>query len=122
MRALVLGLVSVALVALPGCQCMQQMEQWKCDNWGMCHFAQPRPGVYAPMVLPPSYGVPPTGLAPTPTINPVYPAASMASTVPPPVTYAPPPAPANPPRYPPAVASPYGGTVVPSGNCRECQK
>ncbi|MFN6131277.1 MAG: hypothetical protein ACK5AC_17900 [Planctomycetota bacterium] len=126
MRSVWLSLASVAIVALPGCQCMQQMERWKCDNWGMCHFAQPRPGVYSPMVLPPSYGVPPTsygvpptGLAAVPTANPVYPASSMASTAAPPVTYA---APPSAPTYAPSGPSPYGGAVVPSGNCRECQK
>jgi hypothetical protein len=98
---------------------MQQMEQWKCDNWGMCHFAQQRPGVYSPMVLPPSYGVPPTGLAPVPTGSAVYPASGMAVGGAPGVTYAAPPA--N--SYPTAAAgAPYGGAVIPNSNCRECQK
>ena len=114
LRARFLVLASLALTFSSGCQCVQQIEQWKCDNWGMCHFAPRRPGVYSPMVLPPSYGVPPTGLAPVATTNPVYPTSPMMAPAAPPVTYAAPAA--APPAYP------YGGAVVPSGNCRECQK
>jgi hypothetical protein len=117
MRVLVFMFALVSVASTSGCQCMQQMEQWKCDNWGMCHFAQQRPGVYSPMVLPPSYGVPPTGLAPVPT-GAVYPASGMVPASSPAATYAAPAA--NP--YPAATGAPYGGTVIPNSNCRECQK
>jgi len=51
----------------------RSVEQWKCDNWGMCHFAPNRPGVYAPMSVQPTYGPP---MAYGPTVAP--PSAGMA--------------------------------------------
>jgi len=120
----------VALVGFSsGCHCMQGMEQWKCDNLGMCHFAQPRPGVYSPMVLPPSYGAPPSGLAPVayPQANPnmVYPPAAIGGVVP--GTSGTPmntmPAYVAPPRAAPP-ASPYtiqGQGMSNTAGCRDCQ-
>ncbi len=121
-----------------GCQCIQQMEQWKCDNLGLCHCVQPRPGVYQPMALPPSYGVPPAGLAPVGLPTATYP--NAAGTFPavsigaPPAaaapvygnpTFAPPPS--GVPIYGPtnATGSPYAaqGTGVPkNNNCQNCQQ
>jgi hypothetical protein len=49
-----LGMIS----GMTGCGAFRGIEQWKCDNWGMCHFAPSRPGVYAPMSVQPTAGVP----------------------------------------------------------------
>lgn len=51
------GLI-LAIPLLGGCGMCRSVEQWKCDNWGMCHFAPNRPGVYAPMSVQPTYGPP----------------------------------------------------------------
>lgn len=98
---------ALLLVTSTGCQCIQQIEQWKCDNWGMCHFAPQRPGVYTPMVVAPTYGAAPSPIAATP----VYPPQGTPISAVPPTTYA-----------APTYAAPvYGGQAVPSGSCRECQ-
>ena len=34
--AVLLPLLSVVFVG--GCGALRGIEQWKCDNWGMCHF------------------------------------------------------------------------------------
>lgn len=59
LRRLVLsfGLLGM-LSGLTGCGAFRGIEQWKCDNWGMCHFAPNRPGVYSPMSVQPTAGVP----------------------------------------------------------------
>lgn len=31
-------LLVLALGCFPGCRTIRGIEQWKCDNWGMCHF------------------------------------------------------------------------------------
>lgn len=28
----------LSIVFMGGCGAMRGIEQWKCDNWGMCHF------------------------------------------------------------------------------------
>jgi hypothetical protein len=108
---------------LPGCQCFQAMEQWKCDHLGLCHFAPQRPGAYTPMALPPGYGAPPTtGLAPTgypPTV--VYPQTTAGTTVPPSGTFTG--APYVAPPSNPTTVYPYASpSMGASSNCRECQK
>jgi hypothetical protein len=72
----------LSLPLLSGCGMCRSVEQWKCDNWGMCHFAPTRPGVYSPTSVQPSYGAPmgygaPTGTAVGPTVGSVPPAAPM---------------------------------------------
>jgi hypothetical protein len=136
------------LAFFSGCQCIQQCEQWKCDNWGMCHFAPNKPGVYSPMVLPQSFGVPTSGLAPTstpvyPTMGGVAPVANVAqpqfTSVPQPTfsqpmsaqptfvqpTFAGPGTAAPTFAAPPTTAYPYAGqgqSMPSSSNCRDCQK
>ncbi|MCU0707724.1 MAG: hypothetical protein MUF23_05485 [Pirellula sp.] len=119
MRALFFATTLFLSVSLTGCQCIQQIEQWKCDNWGMCHFAQQRPGVYSPMALPPSYGVPPSGLAPMSAPAPMtYATPTYAG---PAATYVGPATTAPVMATPPATAYPMSGQPIPSSNCRECQ-
>jgi hypothetical protein len=39
MRSLVRLVAALAIVSvIPGCGIVRSIEQWKCDNWGMCHF------------------------------------------------------------------------------------
>lgn len=33
-----LVLLSAGLTSVLGCSTFRSIEQWKCDNWGMCHF------------------------------------------------------------------------------------
>jgi|694.fasta_scaffold20229_2 hypothetical protein len=75
------------LTSVTGCGAFRGIEQWKCDNWGMCHFAPSRPGVYSPMAVQPTAGLPwgyPAATAPnvaaaTPS---VYPQGAMNTSVP----------------------------------------
>lgn len=72
----------LVLPSLSGCGMCRSVEQWKCDNWGMCHFAPNRPGVYSPTSVQPSYGAPmgygaPTSTAVGPTVGSVPPGAPM---------------------------------------------
>lgn len=66
MRAFVqLSFAVAALCAVSGCGIIRGIEQWKCDNWGMCHFGiqpsvpasggcGPNAATYPPaMLLPP---------------------------------------------------------------------
>jgi hypothetical protein len=58
------------LVAAGGCGAVRNLEQWKCDRWGMCHFGiQPslQPAMAAAPCNNPSqpmvpYGVRPPGM------------------------------------------------------------
>ncbi len=86
-RALACLSVGLVLCSMTGCGALRGIEQWKCDNWGMCHFAPSRPGVYAPMAVQPSAGVPwgyPAATAPTVgAITPSgYPQGAMTTSVP----------------------------------------
>jgi hypothetical protein len=46
--AATIGLVlSASLLSTCGCSTFRNVEQWKCDNLGMCHFGI-RPSVEAP--------------------------------------------------------------------------
>lgn len=38
MRATLFSVVAVTVVLLSGCGFLRNIEQWKCDNMGMCHF------------------------------------------------------------------------------------
>jgi hypothetical protein len=38
MRYTGLVLATIVLFAVSGCSAARSIEQWKCDNWGMCHF------------------------------------------------------------------------------------
>jgi len=85
------ALTCVGIVAIisgsTGCGVFRGIEQWKCDNWGMCHFAPTRPGVYSPMAVQPSAGVPwgyPTANAPmVGSVTPSgYPQGAMTTSVP----------------------------------------
>lgn len=38
MRATLYSVVAVTTVLLSGCGFLRNIEQWKCDNMGMCHF------------------------------------------------------------------------------------
>ena len=59
LRRLVLSFGLLGMMSgLTGCGVFRGIEQWKCDNWGMCHFAPGRPGVYSPMSVQPTAGVP----------------------------------------------------------------
>jgi hypothetical protein len=37
-RILSLFLMLSACVSATGCKSIRNVEQWKCDNWGLCHF------------------------------------------------------------------------------------
>jgi hypothetical protein len=96
--------VMLAVPMLSGCGMCRSIEQWKCDNWGMCHFAPNRPGVYAPMSVQPTYGAP----------------ASYGASVAPPAG-----------AIAPATMVPMVGTPVPSGmtignpvnpGCKDCNR
>jgi hypothetical protein len=58
---LVFGLFSCS----SGCGTMRGVEQWKCDNWGMCHFGT-QPSAALPPLPPPQYSAPanPNGCPP----------------------------------------------------------
>jgi hypothetical protein len=65
MRKSLYGLLAIAPLSLCGCGVMRNIEQWKCDRLGMCHFgttpSQPMmapPGAYCPPASP--YGQPNT--------------------------------------------------------------
>lgn len=75
----VLGLI-VAFPLSIGCGMCRSIEQWKCDNWGMCHFAPNRPGMYSPMSVQPTYGPPTNYGAPSgmPVASGAMPAGAMA--------------------------------------------
>ncbi|MBM3964429.1 MAG: hypothetical protein FJ308_05095 [Planctomycetes bacterium] len=95
-------LALLAIVGLAnGCATVRSIEQWKCDNWGMCHFATQRPAVYSPMAVQPGY-------APVPSVAPA-----------PAMTY-------GQPAYagvPSGYATAPAGTMVPgTSNCSSCQK
>ncbi len=48
--------------ASAGCSAMRSMEQWKCDNMGMCHFGiKPSAPATALPPPPPAYGMPMDG-------------------------------------------------------------
>ncbi|MFM8570725.1 MAG: hypothetical protein ACKOAU_03915 [Pirellula sp.] len=75
----------VLLIAFPlsvGCGMCRSIEQWKCDNWGMCHFAPNRAGMYAPMSVQPTYGPPAAYPAPAGMVLPTasVPSGSVAPT------------------------------------------
>lgn len=38
MRAILFSLIAGATTFLSGCGFLRNIEQWKCDNMGMCHF------------------------------------------------------------------------------------
>jgi hypothetical protein len=38
-----------------GCSAFRNVEQWKCDHWGMCHFGTQRAAA-APALPPPVQG------------------------------------------------------------------
>ncbi|MFZ4079677.1 MAG: hypothetical protein ACOYKN_00520 [Pirellula sp.] len=95
----VLGLI-LLVPLLGGCGMCRSVEQWKCDNWGMCHFASNRPGVYAPMSVQPTYGPPASYAAPS----------GFAA--------APAPAPAS--MVPPSSGATIGSPVNP--NCKDCNR
>ena len=52
-------LLSCAPLLLTGCGMLRNIEQWKCDNWGMCHFGTSPSQSYVPAWessdLPPVY-------------------------------------------------------------------
>ncbi|MEI8211243.1 MAG: hypothetical protein WCI02_03790 [Planctomycetota bacterium] len=105
----------VILVAMTGgCGAIRSMEQWKCDNWGMCHFAPRKPGVYTPMAVQPGY-------APPGYVPPGYPNGNPAATsvMPPgyPGTAAPLPS-ANVPAYGYSAPSPRPANP----NCQSCSQ
>lgn len=110
-RIMIKKSVQIALVlALPllsGCGTCRSVEQWKCDNWGWCHFAPNRPGVYSPTSVQPSYGVPMGYGAP------------MGYAAGPPVGSVPPSAPMGMPTAMPA-GMPTGATGNP--NCKDCNR
>jgi hypothetical protein len=98
-----IGLI-LAVPMLGGCGMCRSIEQWKCDNWGMCHFAPNRAGVYAPMSVQPTYGAPMaygTSVAP--------PAGAMAPTAMPPMAGSP---------------TPSGVTIGNPSNpgCKDCNR
>ena len=33
-----IAVLLLAFLVAPGCRTVSGVEQWKCDNWGMCHF------------------------------------------------------------------------------------
>lgn len=33
-----LPMLLAAMVGSSGCKTIRGIEQWKCDNWGLCHF------------------------------------------------------------------------------------
>ena len=103
----------LALPLLSGCGMCRSVEQWKCDNWGMCHFAPNRPGVYSPTSVQPSYGAPMGYGAPT-----SY-GAPMGTAVGPPVGSVPPGAPMAMPTAMPA-GMPTGAPGNP--NCKDCNR
>lgn len=41
-----------ATVGLCGCSLFRDVEQWKCDNWGMCHFGTRPSGAFPPVDVP----------------------------------------------------------------------
>ncbi|MFN7625392.1 MAG: hypothetical protein ACK5PZ_01085 [Pirellula sp.] len=96
-----LGLLAIVTSA-NGCATVRSIEQWKCDNWGMCHFATQRPATYSPMAVQPGY-------APAPAMMYGQPAYTGA-----PATYA---------GVPSGYATAPAATMVPgSSNCSSCQK
>jgi len=38
MRTIVLNLLVLTPLVFSGCGVVRNIEQWKCDNFGMCHF------------------------------------------------------------------------------------
>jgi hypothetical protein len=107
LRRLVLSFGLLGMMSgLTGCGAFRGIEQWKCDNWGMCHFAPNRPGVYSPMSVQPTVGVP----------MGYYGAGAVAPTVYPQGTYS---------QGGGSVMVPSGGVSggVPTGsNCSTCNK
>jgi hypothetical protein len=84
MRFSVAVFVVLVIAACSGCQCCRQIEQWKCNHLGMCHFGltptnvpQPYPYAYPANVAQPV----PMGIG---TGVPVYPQAGPVT----PETYA----------------------------------
>lgn len=76
-----LGLVLISCAN--GCGAIRGIEQWKCDNWGMCHFAPRKPGMMAPMAVQPgyapaAYGAPSSGAV----MPPGYSSGPMTTTAP----------------------------------------
>jgi hypothetical protein len=103
----VLGLLAIVSSA-NGCATVRSIEQWKCDNWGMCHFATQRPATYSPMAVQPGYAPVPAA-PPAPAMMYGQPAYTGA-----PAAYA-----GVPSGYPTAPAP----TMVPgTSNCSSCQK
>ncbi|TWU31360.1 hypothetical protein Poly41_62290 [Novipirellula artificiosorum] len=51
MQQLKYTLASLLLLSATGCGTIRGMEQWKCDNWGMCHFGT-QPSQCCPSVQP----------------------------------------------------------------------
>ena len=98
-----------------GCSCLRSIEQWKCDNLGMCHFGT-RPSnafypPYNPATYPPANApLPPTAVQPAlPGVAPPMFVSPTPMNVPPSVsTPYPPPYPPGAPSVPASSGLRYG--------------
>ncbi len=80
MRAILAFLTLLFMLPLTGCQHLQKIEQWKCDNLGLCHFARPHSSLVSsslPSPMPEPLSL--SGSLP-PTTYSAYPDTSQAAT------------------------------------------
>jgi hypothetical protein len=76
MRKLLLLLSSTAPLLLTGCGTVRNIEQWKCDHLGMCHFgitpSLPASAPWDSSIYPPMYGQAGEAMIASPPLSEMY--------------------------------------------------